>query len=68
MTKTLLLLTAVLLASTGADAATRLRVVPVDRTNAEILCPWVSMSVPPDTPAGHYTLGVCPPRNVARPY
>lgn len=59
----------VLLAS-AAEARTRVVVptLPVDRTNAEIICPWVSLGVPPETPAGHYTLGVCPPRYVVRPY
>ena len=66
--KPILLTLGFLLVTTAADARARVVVTPpVDRTNAEIICPWVAMSVPPETPAGHYTLGVCPPRYVARP-
>lgn len=50
-------------------AATRVPVWKPDRTNYAMICPYVTMGVPPGTPAGHYTLGVCPARPaVARPY
>ena len=64
--KTFVLIAALVLLSTSADARTRRVIVtpPVDRTNAEIICPYVALSVDPATPAGHYTLGVCPPRNM----
>ena len=55
------ILTLLLLLST-ADAATRVPVWKPDRTNAQIICPYVTMGVPPGTPEGHYTLGVCPAR------
>jgi hypothetical protein len=48
----------------ASDARARIRVTaPVDRSNAVILCPYVAWSVPPDTPNGHYSLGICPNRN-----
>lgn len=58
----------VLLSSTvAASALTRVKVTaPSHRPNAEIICPWVTMSVPPGTPPGHYSLGVCPPQGTPR--
>jgi hypothetical protein len=32
--------------------------------NAVMLCPWVALSVPPDTKPGDITLGICPPRSM----
>ncbi len=57
-------LIALLLMTVTADAMTRVRITaPTSRSNAEIICPWVAWSVPPDTPNGSISLGVCPNRN-----
>lgn len=56
----------VLLSFSAADARRAIRVTPhqvnfTPQPNDVLLCPWVSWSVPPETPPGSYLLGRCPP-------
>lgn len=63
------LVVAALLISSAVEARPRVYVTaPTSRTNAEIICPWVTGSVSPTWPQAQQAmmLGVCPPQATIR--
>jgi hypothetical protein len=68
--KRIITVAVVLLCSTiAAEAAARVVITaPTSRSNAEILCPWVTGSVSPTWPQAQQSLmlGVCPPQRSPR--
>ena len=63
------LLIVTLLAAGYAEARTRVVITqPTSRSNAEIICPWTTMSVSPTLPQDQQRLylGICPPQATHR--